>query len=1028
MFVKSQLRLLINFWVLKAQQGFNYSFNRYDISSKLITDYCTFFLTDSRGFVWISSTNGLNRFDGQRTKVYKNQPEDSTSLADNNIQSPLFEDKNGNIWFCTYEAIHCYKRKEGNFERIWIDKNGQKIQSDYYAFHLDTEGYLWLRVGSRNRDPKLYKLNTTKNQFGKYDYTLVSEFNGYRTISVNQSETKGFRFLSFPAKSGSGFVDYVLNKSGKVTDTTNYFTGDEKYIPIKLKQILPENETKFWLAADVGLVYLDSKTNNYKVYDTYKSQKVKDVLSIVKWKKDTFIVSAKNMGILFFDKKSLSFYHQIIPDNNALEGNNLCSNGYEALHLDKVDNLWLFSWENSCINHINLRKVRFKTVSTSDSKLINGYTEILEDKNQRIWANSILGEIHIFNSDKRYIKTVKPADLKGKIRELAADAQNRIWLCTEYELAVYDEQNNKFKIVFRPEKNTISDIHTLKNGKLILSLKKSVHEIIYDGKNLMYPVINIKGLNQIGNFEGDMYQDDNNHIYLMTDTRKISTIDISKNEWEVTNNILFDDFISSFSKNKDTLWFSGYKGLWKVYPSAENNRQIEKVLDLNFIWQFNVDKNGTFWLVTDSEGLFSYNPFTHIQKKFTASDGINSKFLSRAIISSKGEVWLTGRKSLTIFNPNEIIDYDNPPKVQITGIKINERDYTEQGEISEITKIKLDYTQNNIEIEFSAIEFGNSPSNRVKFRLDNLDVTGKWIEKNNIEPSITYYKLPPGEYIFRVKGFNSDGFESKEDKILHIEITPPWYQTWWARISGILLLLTSIYIYVKWRLRLQHQRAAMQQKVLKTEMKALRAQMDPHFLYNTMNSINAFILQNDRIKASRFLTDFSVLIRKILDLSKEEMITIEQEEDILRGYLEMESLRFNNFDYDIIVDDDIDPYDTLIPTMILQPFLENAILHGIKNKTNGRGKILIKFEPDGKDFLKCILEDNGVGRLKSAEINKDNRSKSHVSKGMSITNDRIDILNYQRTLKTSLLIEDLITDDNQPAGTRVTIRMPYFDK
>ena len=339
----------------------------------------------------------------------------------------------------------------------------------------------------------------------------------------------------------------------------------------------------------------------------------------------------------------------------------------------------------------------------------------------------------------------------------------------------------------------------------------------------------------------------------------------------------------------------------------------------------------------------------------------------------------------------------------------------------------LAYEDNTIDLEFVAIEFGDSPSNRVKFRLDNLDAEGKWFEMPNIKPRFTYYKLPPGTYTFRIKGFNSDSVESRADKTLVIRILPPWYLTWWAIMLWGLIAISIIYGFVQWRLYVLKKREEFKQKILQTEMKALRAQMDPHFLFNTMNSINAFILKNDKMKASRFLTDFSHLIRKILDFSKEETISLEKEEEILRGYLEMEAMRFdNNFDYDITIDDALDPWDTQVPTMILQPFIENSILHGIRHKTEGRGNIHIQFVPDGIDFFKCILEDNGIGRQKAAEINKNVRQKSYISKGMSITNDRIDILNHQREKKTELLVEDLYTPENQACGTRVTIRIPFF--
>jgi two-component sensor histidine kinase len=371
--------------------------------------------------------------------------------------------------------------------------------------------------------------------------------------------------------------------------------------------------------------------------------------------------------------------------------------------------------------------------------------------------------------------------------------------------------------------------------------------------------------------------------------------------------------------------------------------------------------------------------------------------------------------------------YMNPPQIQITGLKVNNATYSKQGNVTEMTEITLPFSENTIELQFVAIEFADPENNLLQCRLDGIDVADKWINRKNTEGVMTYYKLPHGSYTFRIKAANADGIWTTIDKTLNITILPPWYLTWWAKFLWAILFMGGVYAIIKVRERNIKRKADFAQKILKTEMQALRSQMNPHFLFNTLNSINAFVLKNDSKKASHFLTNFSHLIRKILDFSQKETISLEKEVEILRGYLDMEALRFDNsFDFDIAIDEALDEWETQVPTMILQPFIENAILHGIRHKKDGRGKIIIRFEPDGDNYFKCILEDNGVGRAKAAEINAQTRPKNHVSKGMQITQDRLDILNHQKGRTATLTIDDLKDENNHPTGTRVTIRIPTY--
>ena len=1033
----SKLRLINNIClflliscVASAQSNLPFHFNEYGSSNGLISVYSTFFLKDSKGFVWISSTEGLNRFDGHRAKVYKNIPNDSTSLNDNNIQGPFFEDTNGDIWFCTADYLHRYKRATDNFEKIWIgDNNNQRIPSDIYAFDLDTEGYLWLRIGSWRANSRLYKLNTNKrDKNGQYEYQNVSDFNGLRTAKTAIDKiTNSYSIYSYPSKSGFGFTEYKRVKNENLKLESNYFSGikndffNDKF---KVRAVLSQDPNNLWLATDKGLVSFNKSQRKFKIFDKFNATLINNLLNAVEWRDDKIIVSTENEGLLFFDKQSQSFYHQIKQDN--IKDNGLCSNVFKGLHIDNEENLWLFSWANSCINHINLKKFRFSTIELDDKKINNNFISIVEDDDKNIWVANTNGELLVFNQQHQLINTLGASIFTEKrIRNLVKDKKGNIWIFTDHKLCVFDRISKSFKTVIPNSNFNIYHLVFLEDGTILVAKADGIYEIKdkngnYDiSKTSLIPPQYQTGITRL-------FSISSNILFAPTKDLNVEVFKTGSSAWEHKITIPVNDVIESYLQVNDTIWLGGEKNLWKIFPSPDGKYSCQIELALPFVHSIKKDNKNNLWIAAEN-GLFVYNPTSKKLNKFSTSDGIGNVMIGKLMTASSGEMWLTSLNKINVFRPEEIKEYDNKPIMQITGIKVNDEVYKKEGEVSELKGLTLNHTQNTVELEFVAIEYGDSKANKLRFRLDNYDADSTWIEIDNIKPNIKYYKLPPGDYTFHLKGYNSDGLECEVEKIFTIRIIPPWYQTWW----GIALICTFIGLVIYgiflWRLSILKEKEEFKQKILKTEMKALRAQMDPHFLYNTMNSINAFILQNDRNKASSFLTDFAHLIRKILDFSKEETISIEKEEEILRGYLQMEAMRFSDsFDYDITIDDKLDPWDTQVPTMILQPFIENSIIHGIRNKKDGRGKISIRFEADGSDYFKCILEDNGVGRAKAAEINKQHRSKDHNSKGMQITNDRIEVLNHQRTKKSSLTIEDLKDDAGEAKGTKVIIRVPFI--
>jgi LytS/YehU family sensor histidine kinase len=274
-----------------------------------------------------------------------------------------------------------------------------------------------------------------------------------------------------------------------------------------------------------------------------------------------------------------------------------------------------------------------------------------------------------------------------------------------------------------------------------------------------------------------------------------------------------------------------------------------------------------------------------------------------------------------------------------------------------------------------------------------------------------------------VKASNNDGIWNEQGLSISISIRPPFWQTWW--FSALTLLVAASVIWVLYKFRVgqirkeEKLKTEFNKKLAEVEMTALRAQMNPHFLFNCLNSINRFIVRNDAVTASSYLTKFSRLIRLILQNSKSSTIPLKSEMEALKLYIEMEEIRFENrFDYDIYVEDSIETEYVEVPPLLLQPYVENAIWHGLMHK-EAKGKLTVTITRDG-GLLSCVIEDNGIGR-KRAEQLKSKSATRDKSMGMKITTDRLNL--YQK--QTQVQIIDLLDVNGLPNGTKVIIGIPY---
>jgi signal transduction histidine kinase len=381
-------------------------------------------------------------------------------------------------------------------------------------------------------------------------------------------------------------------------------------------------------------------------------------------------------------------------------------------------------------------------------------------------------------------------------------------------------------------------------------------------------------------------------------------------------------------------------------------------------------------------------------------------------------VWLRTNAGLTYF-PRDLIARQpvSSPGIELERVVIAGRDTTLRYEY------RLGHRQNDVELEFGAVAFSDSRQIRYRYRVEGLD--GEWQESAFGE--IRLRQLPPGEYRVRVVAVDVYGMESPRPLELTFVLRPAWWQrslTHWS--GGLLLLLVTGGAgarFARQRARQREKRLILEKQLAETEQKALRAQMNPHFIYNVLNSIQQFVLREDTEAALDYLAEFGDLIRRSFENSRRLAIPLSDELRFLGTYLRLEKMRFQeDLDYALHVPDEIDPDKTFVPSLLIQPFVENSIRHGLRHRKGG-GRIDVRFRRDG-DRLLCRIEDNGVG-IDEDVARAAWMAEDHRATGMAITRNRLEVFNRMSDRNVGMEVTNLRSEGI--TGTRVVLTIPLWD-
>ena len=419
----------------------------------------------------------------------------------------------------------------------------------------------------------------------------------------------------------------------------------------------------------------------------------------------------------------------------------------------------------------------------------------------------------------------------------------------------------------------------------------------------------------------------------------------------------------------------------------------------------------TLWLGTD-KGLvkISHENQRFYLKRYSTADGLPSNVINSVFVNNE-TIYVGTPEGLCLFNESMM----EPPSIcnlLLTGVKIGDStvDIRNEYDLS---------STHQFTIEFSGISLRSERETVYQYRINGLDNT--W--RNTDLASLEFTSLPGGDYELEIIAVNKFGKESLPLSIaLHVK--KPFHKTTWFLVLAIVLPVLLLWYAYNRRIhvarRRQMQKLQQQLKVIKLEQMALRAQMNPHFIFNCINAIQQLVAEKDISNTHKFITSFSDLVRQTLDNAPELYIRLNEEIKFLTNYFELERIRLEDrFSYRIDTAAIKQPDQWMVPNMVIQPFVENAIKHGVRYKKNGAGFIEVKFEQQGS-LLRCTITDNGIGREKAGQMRKDS-GIVHAPRGMSITLKRVESLNAMAKGMVSVQMEDLKDENGLASGTQVII-------
>ena len=974
-----------------AAQHFNVQ--KYTVNDGLADSYVLTVCEDSQGFLWLGTINGLSRFDGKEFINY-GYAEGLPNLWVGNI----YEDHNKRLWASTRKGI--------------VEIRGQKCisypvddgETNLYVFHIkeSVNHRLWAFTNKG-----LYQFDA--NQWKKVK--LYPGLENYHCRDI--LETGNGRIINY----GNYLV--TQDSTGRYHMVGKY-PLDEPYF-----NELQRFHNKVYLTLPDQILLLQPRDTLSLFRHALQKRKLAGVFCD---SQNRFWIRTYDGGLMISKKGSTEIITDTIPVTE-----NLVSGIYE----DRHRNIWV-----CCLDGLlRVREVNYKTFTAAQTPWLYQVNNLVRNTDSTFIVCTERGLLQYKNENFSPLPlTYVPATARTPFNANPTDSWCR-------------DNNNRIWLVKREKKLFLLEHHVLKDVSALAPARRSYYwRIAYNKFNnkvyLNRDTLLCGDSHNLHTFKDadkgqcltkvrEIFAFSNGKMLVIINGNKFLLLDARHHIQDISTGIGIRQSNEEFSFLEEPsrkFWLAYNGGLVKYHwnkqllPEKELQLTTQQGLPNNSIHAITQDAYNRVWAVTSS-GLVvietsttaAGNAVIHPLSEEAGITG-NQWLQSRLLTDASGYIWLSFSNRLYRFDPR-LIQFDRtPPPVTIEDIQLNLQP-TQWNAFSDSLfgyrqlphAVVLPYYLNNLTISYRAPCFNGISGLDYSYQLAGASNNWSAGTKNNF---VSFIKLPPGTYHFKVRARKSNTVWS-DPAVFTFVIKKPYWETWAFQLAIAALATIILAFLFRHRVRQIKRKVEIGQQMRELELKALRSQMNPHFIYNALNSIQALVLDNQTDKASQYISKFGRLLRQVLNCSDHNSISLAHELQALELYIQLEQLRLNvPLQYHIMPDPAILPAEESIPPLVLQPFVENALWHGLSPK-QGEKILTITLHIDN-DWLIVVITDNGIGRQQAAAHKT--LKTSDPSKGMDITGRRIKEYNQLPEIDAVDII-DLRNSLQQPCGTQIILHI-----
>jgi ligand-binding sensor domain-containing protein len=957
----------------------NHFFRKYDSRQGLPSSEVYHAVQDNDGYMWFSTDHGLVRYDGYQFRTF----DVNDGLPENPVFT-LYKDSKNRVWFVTLSGnlgFH-YKGKIMQYKHNdklirYIQQNIKTKYTIFEHFVVDTaenimfalraEGLFAIdTMGMVSRLNPREDENSTILVDGPEGRMLIDFAKVYptKTLILRSSGGKADTFdvsrIFHFRPVGQYFIDAI--RLGEDV----YFSENNTVIHIRsgeLKRVVRLLQPIIKMSSDQqGRIWMSTNGGGGRLFD----KELNELDVFLDGEPISSFCEDHEGGLWFTSKNSGIFY---IPDQRnkvMVPANIYRQEKIVDVKNDKYGRLWFSTF--STIGSHDGKKVRTFSLTSSGDIIIS---RIMPTQNGNLlWIGTNRGLILFDVNSGRKISVpalVKKNFRNSGVKSLHYDTlRNKLWVGTFSGFYSISDQMEVSRLYGEDELNRVEALAVDAAGQLFLGNQNGL--FAFDGEN-----ISKISRNGFGNWRVTALKWRNDSLWIGTREKGLF--------------LLTSDTLISFGRNDGlvsaSVNFIELKGGLVIAGTNKGISLLARTADQK---SFSVIQN-----ITSGYGLLA--------NEVSAMTSFNNKIIASS----------AGFLSFLEVDPFQLQRIRMP--YHITGIVANNQliEYPDTGTIF------LNHDQNSISINYFAISFFLQGKHNYRHRMVGLE--SEWVF--NQQTTASYPYLPPGNYTFEVQVQNPDGSWSAASQTIKVVVLKPFWMAWWfialVAMLGLMVLFSLFYAFI----RNQNRQKNIVSDMQRYQQQALALQMNPHFLFNALNTVQRYILENDKMASSRYLTRFAGFMRATLDNAQKPDTTLASEIQLLRQYLELESARSQQkFTYEIACDETIDQETTQIPVFLIQPLVENAIHHGFE-PLSGNGHIHIKFSREGKNLIVSV-QDNGIGREAASKY----KNKNSTSLGLSIIEKRIHLINKSLRTNISFKINDLYSGSGEAAGTMAVISFP----